>query len=342
VRLADIDNDGDLDLFVGTRVMPARYGLPCDQFILQNDGHGRFTDVTAAIAPAFKKLGMVTDARWFDYDQNGFRDLIVVVVWMPVTIFRNDGKQLTRVEGIQGLQKTEGWWNTIEVADLDEDGDVDFVLGNLGMNSKFQPSAERPVTMYLNDFDQNGSTEPIFSYPNEKGEEYPVALRQDIIKQMSSLKKQFVYYKDYAGKSVREIFDEKLLENATVLKFYEPRTSLLMNNGPGDFQLKPLPVQAQVSPVFAARVMDVNHDSHADIVLGGNLFAVKPEIGRYDALLGLVLTGNGKGDFSPVSSQQSGLNLKGEVRHVELIRTKDRTLIAFVRNNDTVKFYGLR
>lgn len=342
VRPADIDNDGDLDLFVGTRVTPSYYGLPCDQFILRNDGQGNFTDVTATVAPAFKKLGMITDARWFDYDQNGFHDLIIVGDWMPVMIFSNDGKQLTRVEGAHGLEKTEGWWNTIEAADLDQDGDIDFVLGNLGTNSKFKPSAERPVTLYLNDFDQNGSMEPIFSYLNEQGEEYPIALRQDIVKQMSSLKKQFVYYKDYADKSIAEIFDEKLLERATVLKFYEPRTSLLMNNGSGNFQLKPLPVQAQVSPVFAVSVTDVNHDSHPDIVLGGNLFAVKPEIGRYDALLGLVLTGDGKGDFSPANAQRSGLNLKGEVRHIGLIRTKEETLIAFIRNNDTVKFYSMK
>ena len=338
VHSADIDQDGDLDLFVGTRVLPAYYGIPCDQFILINDGKGNFTDQTTAWIPQFKKLGMVTDANWFDYDQNGFPDLIVVGEWMPITIFKNDGKRLIRAEGINGLSKTEGWWNTIKSVDINHDGKMDFVVGNLGLNSKFKPTIESPLSLYVNDFDLNSSMEPVFAF--QKGEqEYPLALRQDMIKQMSSLKKDFLYYKDYANKTITDIFEPRLLKEATRLSFYESRTCVMLNQG-SDFVLKPLPVQAQVSPVYDIEALDLNKDGNLDLIMGGNLYGVKPEAGRYDALLGLVLTGDGSGNFTPMSSVQSGLKISGEIRHIALLNAKNPQ-IAFVRNNDSVKFYKI-
>ena len=341
VRPVDVDHDGDLDLFVGTRVLPSYYGLPPDQFLLINDGKGNFTDGSDTWAPQFKRLGMVTDARWFDYDGNGFPDLIVVGEWMPVTIFKNDGKHLTIVENVPGLDKSEGWWNSIATSDLDGDGDMDFILGNLGLNSKFKPSPKSPISLYVNDFDQNGSMEPIFAFQKEDGKEYPFALRQDIIKQMSSLKKKFVYYEDYANKSLEDILDKKLMKTATLLHFYEPHSVVLMNETEKGFRFKPLPVEAQFSPVFGIAAMDVNKDNKMDIVLGGNLFSVKPEVGRYDASHGLVLEGDGQGNFKPVSSLQSGLKLEGQVRHIKVIQTRNGPLLTFVRNNDTVKFYKI-
>ncbi len=341
VKAADFDNDGDLDLFVGTRVLPSYYGLPCDQFILINDGLGNFSDATSTIAPTFKKLGMVTDAVWFDYDTNGFVDLMIVGDWMPITIFSNDGKQLTKVNGVHGLEKSEGWWNTLEVADLDNDGDMDFVLGNLGLNSKFKPSLEKPISLYVNDFDQNGSIEPIYSFVGNDGKEYPMALRQDMVKQMISMKKQFVFYRDYASKTMTEMFDLKLLEQSTVLKFHEPNSVVLINNGKGDFQRKALPILAQVSPVFGIKILDITNDHIPDIIIGGNLYAVKPEVGRYDALLGMVLKGDKQGGFSPLNFEESGLRLKGEVRYIEILNSKEKKMLAFVRNNDTIKFYSI-
>jgi hypothetical protein len=338
VRPADIDNDGDIDLFVGTRVIPSYYGLPADQYLLINDGRGNFTDATARICPQFRRLGMVTDAVWFDYDHDAYLDLLIVGDWMSVTIFKNDGKQLSRVENVKGLANTEGWWNRIVSADIDKDGDLDFVLGNLGLNSKFKPTSDSPITLYVNDFDQNGSIEPIFSFLKD-GKEFPFALRQDIVKQMSSLKKQFVYFRDYADKSIADIFDPKLIARSTILKFRKPETSVLINNDNDGFLLKALPLQAQISPVYGVGVNDINHDGNSDIILGGNLFAVKPEIGRYDALHGLVLAGDGHGNFSALSSLQSGLKIEGEIRHIGMLKTGNKKTIALIRNNNTIKFY---
>jgi hypothetical protein len=341
VRPADIDNDGDLDLFVGTRSIPSYYGLPVDQFILINNGHGVFTDASSSVAPTFSKLGMVTDATWFDYDKNGFVDLFIVGEWMSPTIFTNDGTHLTKLESVSGLDSLNGWWNTIQSTDLDSDGDLDFILGNLGMNSKFKPTNDSPITLFVNDFDQNGSTEPIFSHLL-KGEDYPMELRQDMVRQMSSLKKKFLYYKDYANKSMADIFDPKLLTSATTLKFNEPRTSILWNDGGKGFHFAPLPIEAQFSPVYSICITDFNNDKLPDIVLGGNLFAVKPEVGRYDALHGLLLLNDGKRNFTPLPTTQSGLRIEGEIRDIKLIHTKgNKMLFLFVRNNDSIKFYKI-
>ena len=337
---ADIDNDGDLDLFVGTRVMPAYYGVPCDQYILINDGHGTFSDVTATWASELRRFGMVTAAQWFDYDKNGYKDLMLVGEGMPITVFTNDGKKLQR-QSVQGLDSTNGWWNVLSAADLDGDGDTDFIAGNIGLNTKFKPTVASPITVYVNDFDQNGSVEPVFAFLHD-GKEYPMALRQDIVRQMSSLKKKFLYYKDYADKTIPDIFDAKLLQNGTILKFYNAGTSLLINNGTGGFACKPLPAEAQFAPVYGIEVADLNNDTYPDIILGGNLFAVKPEAGRYDALHGLVLTGDGKGSFRPLSSRESGVNISGEVRHIATLAARQKTDLAFIRHNDTLKLYTPR
>lgn len=340
VRTNDFDRDGDVDLFVGTRVDPSYYGMPCDQHLLVNDGKGNFSDATAVIAPAFKKLGMVTDAVWFDYDGNGYDDLLIAGDWMPLTLFMNDGRKLVKKEDVPGLANAHGCWNRIVAADIDNDGDPDFVVGNLGLNSKFKPTQSSPLNLYVSDFDENGSVEPVFAY-SRNGKTYPLALRQDIIKQMSSLKKKFVYYKDYADKSIGEIFDQNLLASATVLQFYTSHTSLLINNGEAGFTLKSLPVEAQVAPVFAIEILDLDNDGSKDLILGGNLFSVKPEAGRYDAMYGLVLTGDARGNFKPLSSKESGLKVTGEIRQIKVLGNKQSENVVIVRNNDDMVFYKI-
>jgi hypothetical protein len=292
------------------------------------------------MAPQLRKLGMVTDALWFDDDQDGLSDLIVVGDWLAITVFKNDGKKLVKLDNVPGLEKSEGWWNSISGADIDKDGDTDFVLGNLGRNSKFTPTADNPVSLYVYDFDQNGSMEPIFTF-HKDGEEYPLALRQDIVKQMSSLKKQFVYYKDYADKTVSDIYESDLLQKATKQNFYEPNTIVLLNHGQKGFERRALPVEAQFSPVYGIHFQDANQDGNLDIMLGGNLFAVKPEVGKYDAMHGLLLTGDGAGTFKALNSRHSGVKVQGEVRHVHALKTRKGELLAFVRNNDSIQFYKL-
>jgi len=192
----------------------------------------------------------------------------------------------------------------------------------------------------VNDFDKNGSPEPIFTYSDSQ-REYPIALRQDLLKQMSSLKKKFVYSRDYAGKNIREVVTEDLLERATRLHFYNPLSAVMFNEGNGDFRLERLPPEAQVAPVYGIDTGDYNGDGYRDIILGGNLYAVKPEIGRYDALMGVVLAGDGKGNFTPLQSAESGIRLSGEVRHIGKIRNRNGWMLTVVRNNDAVLFFKL-
>jgi hypothetical protein len=338
VKPGDVDGDGDLDLFVGTRVVPAYYGIPADQFILINDGKGNFKDQTVDVAPQLKQLGMVTDAHWYDHDKNGFLDLLVVGEWMPITLFMNDGKRLLKVDKLAGCEKSDGWWNRIEAADIDKDGDEDFVLGNLGLNSYFKPTAAEPISLYISDFDKNGSIEPIFVHSRD-GKEFTYALRQDIIKQLTFLKKEFVFYKDYADKSLTDIFDDAALKRARKLNFFQPRTSLLINNGASGFTIKPLPVEAQYAPVFGIEITDLDGDELEDIILAGNLFAVKPEVGRYDALRGLVLKNTGSANFKALTSIEAGVSINGEVRHIASLKNNNKKTIAFIRNNNTVLFY---
>jgi len=321
--------------------LPSYYGLPPDQFLLVNDGQGNFSDATSTLAPQLQKLGMVTDAVWFNFDGDSFLDILIIGDWMSITIFLNNGKTLTKLEHVNGLENTEGLWNRIKTSDLDGDGDLDFVLGNLGLNSKLKASPDRPLMLKVNDFDQNGSVEPIFAF-EKNGKQYPLALRQDIIKQMSSLKKKFLYYEDYANKSLDEIFDQRVLEQATNLKIQEVRSSVLINRGDGSFELKPLPEEAQFSPVYGLAIEDIDGNGVSDLVLGGNLFAVKPEIGRYDALHGSVLLGIGNGEFTPLSSRRAGLMVKGEIRHLGFLKKKTSKVLAVVRNNETMKFYSIQ
>ncbi len=342
VTAADIDHDGDQDLFVGTRVIPGYYGDPPGQYILLNDGKGKFSDATASWAPALSRLGMVTDAEWADVDGDGWHDLVVVGEWMPVTVFKNDGKGLTLTDHVSnGFDKSDGWWNEVKVQDINGDKKPDLILGNLGWNSRFRPSKEEPVSLYIADFDNNGSIDPIYTY-QRGGKTYPYALRQDLLKQIPSLKKKFLYYKDYAGKTIEEVFSPEQLQKAKILRFYEPSNSIALNQGGVKFEMKQLPPEAQVAPVYAILPMDLNGDDNQDLVIAGNFFPVKPEIGRYDDMRGLVLTGDGKGNFKPLSAAASGLKVGGEVKDIEIVRTRKGVDLAVARNNESLKLYGVR
>jgi hypothetical protein len=334
VAASDIDHDGDVDLFVGTRVIAGYYGLSPSQYILINDGKGKFTNETDKWCKELSNLGMVTDAQWSDLDKDGWEDLIIVGEWMPLTIFKNEKQKLNLVV----KENDSGWWNTLHIDDFNGDGRVDLVLGNLGWNSRFRPSKDNPIKLFVSDFDGNGSTDPIYTYHRD-GKDFPYALRQDIIKQIPSLKKKFLYFKDYAGKNIEDIFSKDQLSKATLLNFQDPSSSILLNKGDFNFIKKNLPWQAQVSPIYSFESLDFNNDGKLDLIAGGNLFGVKPEIGRYDGLEGLLMLGDGNGGFTPLDSKTSGIKLSGEIRKLGLLKSANGKLIAFGRNNESLKIF---
>jgi len=337
VATADYDGDGDLDLFVGVRVQPFYYGVPGSGYLLQNDGTGTFVNVSATAAPGLKDLGMITDARWSDYDSDGDPDLIVVGEWMPVTVFQNNDGRLTDAGEALGLANTEGWWNTIEAGDLDGDGDPDFVLGNHGLNSRFRATAERPVELFVNDFDQNGSADHIIcQYEGDRC--YPIALKHDLVEQMPGLKKRYLRYANYAGETVRDIFPAELLDKSYHSVARTLASAVLINSGDA-FTLHNLPLEAQLSPVYAVLVRDLTGDGLPDLVLGGNLDGAKPEVGRYDASYGLLLVGKGNGKFVPRRSNESGLLFTGQVRDIQLLRINGVDHLAVSKSNGKLQFY---
>jgi enediyne biosynthesis protein E4 len=335
VKAGDYDNDGDQDLFVGSRVAPQFYGVAVSGSIYNNDGTGRFTDVTRTACAGLIKSGMITDAAWSDIDLDKDLDLVVVGEYMPVKVFVNQSGKFTDATEVAGLSTSNGWWNRIEGADLDDDGDMDFVVANHGLNSQFKATADHSVTMHLNDFDRNGTIEHIIgTYKGDKN--YPLALRHELINQMPTLKKKYLKYDSYKNQTITDIFTPQELEKTIALEAFVLSTSVLINNG-GKFTLKPLPVEAQVSTLYGIEIGDFDGDKIKDIVLAGNLYGTKPQVGRYDASYGVFLKGAGGGKFVAVASKASGLLVDGEVRDIITLTNKsNQKYIVFSRNGDSI------
>ncbi len=333
----DWNGDGHLDLFVGRRVVARAYGLTPRSYLLENDGRGRFRDVTLEKAPALAQAGMVTAAAWIDYDHDGKLDLIVVGEWMPIRVFHQEDGRLVDRTAEAGLAGTEGWWNSVTVADLNGDGHPDLVLGNLGLNSYLQASPTEPARLYVHDFGHNGTREQILTF-YKHGVSYPLAGRDELLSLIPRLRDRYPSSAAFGGARVEDIFPAAELKQATVREAHVFASSVALNNGTGSFTLRPLPAEAQFAPIRAVLVDDFDGNGRPDLLVGGNLYGVPPVLGRYDASYGLLLSGTGDGRFESVDMEKSDLVIDGQVRHMGWMRQADgRRLIVVARNNDKLQ-----
>ncbi len=339
VQAADYDQDGDQDLFVGIRVIPGYYGLPAQGYLLNNDGNGIFRDATKQLAPEMLNLGMITDALWMDLDDDNDEDLVVVGEWMPITLFFNDRGMFRKSVLELGGRKTHGWWNCLRAGDFDRDGDQDLIIGNHGLNTRFRASQEKPVELFVNDFDKNGTPEPIITQYNGE-QSYPLALRHDLVMQLPHLKKKYQLYANYREQTINDIFPEESVKTSVHQAAYELRTIYLENKGKGKFREHSLPTEVQFSPVYGLLVHDFDGDDHLDLLLGGNLYEVKPEVGRYDASQGLLLKGDGKHHFKAVHGRESGFQSQGQIRDLALIHIAGKPKVLVARNKASLQIYA--
>ena len=333
----DFDSDGDYDLFVGSRLVPQKYGIPASSYILRNEGDGSFVNMSDSIAPGLKDLGMVTDAKWFDYDRDNDLDLVIVGHWMPVTIFKNDNNIFTKT--IQkNLLNSNGWWNTIHVSDLNNDGFEDLIVGNQGKNSRFRSSVNKPLRMYVNDFDENGSNEQIiFQYNGDSA--YTMSLRHDLVMQMPSLKKRYLKYNSYKNQTANDIFSSEKLNTSHLNLIFDLETSIFINKS-GIFNKISIPIDAQFSSVHSIYTDDINSDGYLDIILGGNLHSVKPEVGRYDANFGQVYISKNGEYFSKLRNIESGIRFIGEVRDIVRLKVNNIDELIVLNNNDSLQSFS--
>jgi ASPIC and UnbV/FG-GAP-like repeat/FG-GAP repeat len=350
VRAFDYNKDGKQDLFVSGRVDPWQYPKPVSSFIFRNDsdnGKIKFTDVTDEVAPDLKNIGMVCDALFTDFDNDNKPDLVLTGEWMPVTFLKNEGGKFKNVTALSGIGDQRGWWNSIVGGDFRNTGKTDYIIGNVGSNTLYQPTNEHPVFVTAKDFAQNNGYVPVLSLflPDKEGnlKEFPADGRDDIVERIPSLKKRFDTYKPFANATMDEIFPPESRQGAQRLQITMARSCFLRNDGNGKFTMIPLPKQAQVSTLNGMVSDDFNGDGNLDVAINGNDFGNEVAIGRYDALNGLVMEGDGKGGFAPLSILKSGIFIPGNGRAlVKLRAANNRYLIAASQNNGPLKVYELR
>lgn len=341
VKAADIDGDGDMDLFVGGRVVPGKYPIAPRSYILINDGKGNFSDATQSTCAALLHPGMVTDALWTDLNNDKQPDLMVVGEWMPVKVFINTAGKLTDSSSTYIHFASTGWWNRINAEDMDGDGDMDIVIGNCGLNTQFHVNEKEPMSIYYKDFDNNGSIDPILCYYID-GVSYPAASRDDLTDQLPGLKKKFLEYKQYAVATINDIFSPDQLKDALILKAEIMETVYLENLGTKGFSRRSLPMQAQYAPVYGIVMEDVNMDGKKDILLAGNNTWTRIKFGRYTANHGILLLADGKGGFTYIPQPKSGLSIRGNVRSLKLIRTGNIQSIIAGINDDNIMMLTIK
>jgi hypothetical protein len=350
VRASDYDKDGDLDLFVAGRVDPWNYPRPVSSFIFRNDsrkGKAKFTDVTQTIAKDLINAGLVCDAVFTDFDNDGWQDLIIAGEWMPVTFLKNEKGLFKNVSSASGINDKVGWWNTIAPGDFDNDGDIDYVIGNQGKNSFYKGNDKYPVFITADDFDKNGSYDAIPSLflpdQNDELKEFPAQTREDMVKQMISMRSKFQNYNSFAVATMDEVLPETQRKGALRLRANYLLSSFIRNDGKGKFTISPLPSQAQVSVLNGITVDDFNGDGNLDLVINGNDYGTEVSVGRYDALNGLFLKGNGKGGFEAETILQSGIFIPGNGKALIKLRSKyGNCLLAASQNRGALKIFQLK
>jgi hypothetical protein len=335
--VADFDHDGDMDLFVGGRVVAGAYGLIPDSWLLINDGKGHFSIADENKAPGLQHIGMVTDAVWTDIDKDGWIDLVVAGEWMPITVYKNINGKLEDHTNASGLQNTKGWWTCLKLADTNNDGIEDILAGNWGENSKLHASEQYPLQLYVGDFDHNGITDQLLAV-EKQGKYYPFLGKEDFEKQLPALvRKKYANYSSFAGQTMDQVFGEQL-KQAQQLSVATLSSMSLIADGKGKYSIEKLPMQLQWSPVFAFYTDDLNGDKKQDIISAGNFYGVLPYEGRYDAGYGHVLLASANG-WQALPIARSGMLLQGEVRDIKRIRLSNgRNCLLVARNNGTMVF----
>jgi len=336
---ADFNKDGYMDLFIGSRSIPREYGSTPFSYLFINDGKGHFTDIAKTKNPDIASIGMVTGAVWADVTGDTEKELIITGEWMAPRIFSFKGDHFAEVPTqLDGLY---GWWQSIAAADLNGDGKMDLILGNIGENFYLAPDSTHPVKLWIHDFDQNGITDKILTRTVD-GKDMPVFLKHDLESQIPSLKKQNLKHGDFAKKSIRQLFPPELLDSAQVKQFNTAASIVAINGGNGKFSIRKLPVGVQLSSVNAIHGLDLNRDGFIDLVLGGNEFGLLPQFGRLDGSSGHVLLNDGKGKFTELGKDRTGLELPGQIRDIVEIPGKDHVYLLFLQNDEYPVLYSIR
>ncbi|MGA1772229.1 MAG: FG-GAP repeat domain-containing protein, partial [Flavobacteriaceae bacterium] len=332
LAVADYNQDGHLDYFVGERYDLQTIGKKADGFLMQNNGAGKFA---IDQQPALQQLGMITDAHWFDLNSDNWPDLIVAGEWMPITILINNKGVFENQTHKYGLSQTSGLWNTIHLTDLNQDGRIDFIAGNHGTNTFMEPQ----MRLYINDFDGNGTEEQILCL-NRAGKYYPFLDKDELIAQLPSLKKKFTYYKEYASKTIEDLFSKDQIQNAQILSVDRLESTVFLQNQNG-FESQSLPEEIQYAPIYEIAEIQALKSQEKKFYLGGNQYLVKPQYGSYDASkgweLGLKKTNNNSIDFAPPRA----LNISGQIRGIKRIKTENKSFLIFAINDEEVLFYEL-
>ncbi len=332
----DFDRDGDKDLFLGTRLNPGAYGTMTRSYLLENNGDGVFKDISEKYLGEARFMGMVTDSEFIDIDNDNTKELVVVGEWMPVKIFKFLQNKLVDITDSLGLSKTNGLYNNMHSEDLDGDGYTDLVLGNYGLNSMFRASIEQPLSLYVNDFDNNGRTEQILAMHYDE-KLYPIVQLKDLWMQIPSLKKKYLKFENYKNVTMDKLFDPSTIRDSEVKKVYNLSSVSLYNKKGKGFEIKELPFMAQLSPIFSIISDDINNDGVMDLILGGNLSRVKPEFGPNSSSYSTLLLGTKDKRFKYVNSKLSGLFISGEIRDLDKIKINKKDSYIFAVNNSKLK-----